>query len=305
MARIDPDKALGALLGLAVGDALGAPLDGTPPAPDGDRQSEMVGGGPHDVRPGQGTGTTLLALRLAQSIVDVGGYDEDHALRAYVAWYRTDPPGMSAPMREVLSVVAGGTDSYRATSSIHAGGFSTSGNGALMRTTPLGIVYAGREGPLRDATLADAALTHFDPLAGKVALVHNQAIAWLVTDGAQRLVAELKNPEHLDDRIEDVVIPATSGVLAMATKLAESEPGTALASLAVGLAAAFNAGSFEEGVVWAVNLGGDASVNGAVTGALMGARLGAAAIPQRWRDVIERRTEIEGLAERLVALAAR
>jgi ADP-ribosyl-[dinitrogen reductase] hydrolase len=303
MARIDRDRALGALLGLAVGDALGAPLESAPPAHDGDRQTEMVGGGPYGVRPGQGTGTTQMALRLAQSIVDLGGYDEGHALQSYVAWYRTDPPGMSAAMRQVLATVAAGSDSFHATSSIHAGGFDTAGNGALMRATPLGVLYAGRDQQLRDATLADAALTHFDPLAGKVALVHNQAIGWLVTGGSQRLVAELKDPSGLDDRIEDVVIPATAGILSMATKLAASEPGSALASLAVGLAAAFNADSFEAGVVWAANLGGDASVNGAVTGALMGARLGAAAIPPRWREALERRAELEGLAERLIALS--
>src|SRR3954462_590754 len=213
MARIQADKALGALLGLAAGDAAG----------------------------GRGAATDL-ALRLASSIAELGAYDADDALRRYVAWHRTAPAGAGDDMRGALRLIAEGEGSFRATSS-----FATSGNGALIRTTPLGLAYAGRDEALRDVTLADAALTHFDPLAGKVALLHNQAIAWLLTGGPQMLFDELKNPEWLDDRIEDGGIPATSGVRGFAESLAASEPGSALASLAVGLVVAFNADDFEQG----------------------------------------------------------
>jgi ADP-ribosylglycohydrolase len=283
MPRLNNDKALGAMLGLAVGDAIGAP---------------------GDARPGQGTGVTTLALSLATSIGELGGYDADDALRGYVSWYRTDPPGMSDDMRTVLGAIAQGNDSYRATSSFHLGGGVTSGNGAIMRATPLGVAYAGRDGALRDNTLADAALTHFDPLAGKVALLHNQAVAWLLTGGPVLLFDQLKNPEWLDDRIEDVVIPATSGVRGFAESLAASDPRSALASLAIGLVAAFNADSFEQAVTWSVGLGGDTAVDGAVTGALMGARLGASAIPGHLVHGLERRAEVEALTSRLIAVAA-
>jgi ADP-ribosyl-[dinitrogen reductase] hydrolase len=301
MARVDHDKALGTMLGLAVGDALGAPYDGLPREQVSSVQ--MTSGGAHGVRPGQGTGVTQLALRLATSLVELGGYDADHALRGYVAWYRTDPPGMSDHMREVLGIVASGTNSFHATSSFALGGGNTSGNGAVMRAAPIGVAFANNEAELRDAALADAALTHFDPLAGKVALLHTQAIGWLVTEGPDRLFQELKNPEWLDDRIEDVIYPATSGVRGFAESLAASEPGSALASIAIALVVAFNADTFEQGLTWAVGLGGDTDANGAVAGALLGARLGASAIPPAWLDALERRAEIEGLTQRLVALA--
>ena len=278
MPRLDRDKAMGAMLGLAVGDAAGAP-------------------------DGRGTSATQLALRLANAVAEVGGYDPDHALRSYVAWYRSDPPDMSGHMREVLAAVAGGDDAFRATSSFHFGGGVTSGNEALTRATPLAVALAGRDGQLRDATLADASLTHFDPLAGKVALLHNQVVSWLATDGPQRLYDELRNPEWLDDRIEDVVIPASHGVRGFAERLVSAEPGAALTALAVGLVAAYNADTFDEGVAWAVGLGGDAPANAAVTGAMLGARFGAQAIPQPSLAALERRAEIEALTERLIALA--
>lgn len=292
---------MAAMLGLAVGDALGAPLEGSGVSEE--PHTEMTGGGPLELRPGQSTGVTQLALQLAAAITDVGGYDPDHVLRGYVAWARSSPIGVNDHMQEVLETIAGGTDSYRATSAFHLGGGQTSGNGAVMRTTPLGILLAGRDDALRETTLTDAALTHFDPLAGKVALLHNQVVSWLLTGGPQQMVNELKNPEWLDDRIEDVVIPASSGVRGFAETLSASEPGSALSSVAIALVAAFNADDFEQGLVWAVNLGGDADANGAVTGALLGARFGTASIPARWLEKLERRAEVEGLTNRLIALA--
>lgn len=305
MARLEPDKALGAFLGLAVGDALGAPVEGVDADDLRGRHTEMTGGGLYGLRPGQVTGDTEMALKLATSLVDNGGYDPDAALRSYVDWYRTDPPGMSDHMREVLGSVDGGSDAYRATSAFHFSGAVTtsSGNGAVMRTTPIGVAFAGRDDALRDATVADSALTHFDPLAGKVALLHNQVLSWVLTGGPQVVFDQLKNPEWLDDRIEDVVIPATAGVMGYAVALSREEPGSALASIAIALAAFFNADDFEQGLVWAVNLGGDTDTNGAVTGALLGARLGAAAIPGRWLAALERRDELEAVGRRLAVLA--
>jgi ADP-ribosylglycohydrolase len=244
-----------------------------------------------------------MALRLASSLVEVGGYDPDRALGSYLDWYRTDPPGMSDHMRQVLGSVDGGADAYRATSAVHFDAGANHGNGAVMRATPIGIAFAGREGALRDATLADAALTHFDPLPGKVALLHNQVVSWALTGGPPLVFAQLKDPEWLDDRIEDVVIPATAGVLGYAVALSKSESGTALTAIAIALAAFFHADDFEQGLTWAVNLGGDADTNGAVTGALLGARFGLGAIPERWLSVLERRAELEGLGRQLAAMA--
>jgi ADP-ribosyl-[dinitrogen reductase] hydrolase len=303
MARIDQDKAVGALLGLAVGDALGAPVEGVGAGDLDGKHTDMTGGGLYSLRPGQGTGDTEMALRLATSLVEVGGFDADRALTAYVDWYRADPPGLSDHMRQVLGSIEGGTDAYRATSAVHFDAGANHGNGAVMRTTPLGIAFAGRDDALRDATIADAALTHFDPLPGKVALLHNQVVSWALTGGTQLVFSQLKDPEWLDDRIEDVVIPATAGVLGYAVALSRSESGSALAAIAIALAAFFNADDFEQGLIWAVNLGGDADTNGAVTGALLGARFGTAAIPERWLSVLERRAEIEGLGGQLAAMA--
>ena len=75
MAKIDPDKAVRALLGLAVGDALGGPVEGVGADDLGGKHSEMTGGGVYGLEPGQGTADTAMTLTLASS---------DPGLRAYV-----------------------------------------------------------------------------------------------------------------------------------------------------------------------------------------------------------------------------
>jgi ADP-ribosyl-[dinitrogen reductase] hydrolase len=303
MPRVDQERALGALVGLAVGDALGAPVEGVGPDDLDGKHTELTGGGLYGLRPGQGTGDTEMTLRLAASLIETGGYDPDRVLSAYVDWYRAEPPGLSDHMRSVLGTIEGGTDAYRATSSVHFDAGASFGNGPVMRATPIGIAFAGHDEALRDATLADAALTHFDPLPGKVALLHNQVLSWVFTGGPALVYKNLKDPEWLDDRIEDVVIPASSGVLGYAVALSKAESGTALASIAIALAAFFNADDFEKGLIWAVNLGGDADTNGAVTGALLGARFGLRSIPERWLTALERREELEGIGRQLAAMA--
>ena len=306
-AHIDTDRSLGALLGLGVGDALGAPVEGLPAeeiAAEHGRLSEMVGGGRLGLRPGQGTDDTEMAICLSRALIASGGFDARAALAEYVAWSQGEPVGIGATVRGSLAKVAEGASAHEATQRQHeeSGGL-TAGNGALMRTTPIGLAFAGNEQGLRDATIEDAALTHYDPLAGKAALLHNQVISWALTRGPDAAAGELRETDWLDERIEDVAVPAVAGLRDQAERLAAEQGAFAPATLGVGLTAYFSSESFEEGLVWAVNCGGDADTNGAVAGALLGARFGASAIPGRWLDALERRTDLETLHGHLAALA--
>lgn len=306
---IDRDRSLGAILGLAVGDALGAPFEGMAAAElreaAGGEVTEMVGGGRLELRPGQGTDDTEMTICLARALIGSGGFDPATTLGEYTAWYQGEPVGIGNTVGAVLAEVAAGTPASEAAHRHHerSGGMSA-GNGALMRTTPIGLAFAGNDRALRDATLEDAALTHYDPLAGKAALLHNQIVSWLLTQGPDAVAHELRDASWLDERIEDVVVPASAGVRDPAERMAAEHGAYSLAALAVGLAAYFTADSFEAGLVWAVNLGGDCDTNGSVAGALLGARFGASAIPARWLEALERREDLEVLHGHLVKLAA-
>lgn len=305
--RIDSDRSLGALLGLAVGDALGGPAEGLTAAEIRERHgtlADMAGGGPLGLRAGQGTDDTEMAICLSRALISSGGFDPAVALGEYLAWFRGEPLGIGRTVAGVLERVAAGTPASEAAREQHeASNGLSAGNGAIMRTTPIAIAFAGNDRGLRDATLEDAALTHYDPLAGKAALLHNQVISWALTRGPDAPLTELRETSWLDERIEDAAVPATGGVREHAERRAAEDGAFSLAALAVGLAAYFSAESFEEGLTWAVNLGGDTDTNGAVAGAMLGARFGASAIPDRWLAALERRADVETLHGHLVRLA--
>jgi ADP-ribosyl-[dinitrogen reductase] hydrolase len=271
VSAIDPDKSLGALLGHAVGDHLGGGASGT-----------------------------QMAFRLADSLIARGGFDPDDALSAYVAWHGTKPEGLDPATDEVLRRVSAGADSFAATSTVAASGGGTS---ALTRTVPIAIAFARHPEGLRDATIADAALTDFDPLAGKAALLFNQSIGLLLTGGPRALSDSLQDPLDIDDRLQDVVLPAIGGVRRVAEDAAASGPRSVVTPIAVAFAAYFTADTFERGVEWALGVGGDAAANAAVTGALLGARFGASHVPAAWIERIEVRAQVERLHAGLVALA--
>jgi ADP-ribosyl-[dinitrogen reductase] hydrolase len=275
MPPVDPDKTLGALLGHSVG--------------------EMLGRGPDDGAPG-----TQMAFRLADSMIARGGFDPDDVLSAYVSWYGTKPEGLDVATAEVLRRVSAGADSYAATSIVAQSGGGTT---ALTRALPIAIAFAGHDQGLRDATLADASLTDFDPLTGKAALLLNQSVALLVTGGPRAFSDSLQDPLDIDDRLQDVVLPAIGGVRRIAEDLAPREPHSVVTPIAVAFAAYYTFDSFEQALEWSVNAGGNASANGAVTGALLGARFGATHVPAGWIERLDVRAQVERLNAGLLQLA--
>ena len=275
MPRVNADRTLGALLGHAVG--------------------EMLGRGP-----GQGAPGTQMAFRLADSMIARGGFDPDDVLSAYVSWYGTKPEGLDTATAEVLRRVSAGADSYAATSIVAQSGGGTT---ALVRTLPIAIAFAGHPEGLRDATIADAGLTDYDPLTGKAALLLNQSVSLLATGGPRAFSDSLQEPLQMDDRLQDVVLPALGGVRRIAEDMASREPSSVVTPIAVSFVAYFTFDSFENAVEWAVNAGGDAAANGAVTGALLGARFGATHVPAGWAERLDVRAQVERLHAGLVQLA--
>ena len=81
------DRFRGALAGLATGDALGTPLEFTQPGSFA-RLDDMVGGGPFRLKAGQWTDDTSMALCLAESLAECGGFDPADQMRRYVRWWR-------------------------------------------------------------------------------------------------------------------------------------------------------------------------------------------------------------------------
>ncbi len=309
------DHARGALLGLAVGDALGTTLEFTrpdaPPLPTLLRgpHTEIVGGGPFGLRPGQVTDDTQQAVLLATSLRERGGIDSADLARRYVAWGEV-AFDQGSQTRAVLARLAGGEAPSTAGRSVWvASGRRAAGNGSLMRTAPIGVRLAHDEAARIAASLDDSAITHFDPRCQLACAAFNAAIAAACARGAA--------PEAM-------AVAARADLMAGADLLAARLPlerdvvHVAMADLATDLDAAasdapamyrpeahllqhmgfvrvafrlafwhlLHTPSFEVALIDVVNRGGDADTNGAIAGALLGAAHGEAAIPSRWRDAV-------------------
>ncbi len=286
-------RARGALIGLAVGDALGGPLEFADPDPGRPTLTEMTGGGWLHLRPGETTDDTAMALALARSLDERGGHDEQDVLSRYLAWRASSPPDIGITVNAVLGDVAGGADARAAALRFHEGsGGKSAGNGSLMRIAPVAVRFASDPAAMVAVARRESTLLHHDPLAA-------DACAWycLHLAGLLRGHAEPPAPDGLDPRIAEAVAPDR----AAAGERAAALGGFVLATLSVAATAVATAEGFEEALIWAVNAGGDADTNGAVAGALLGARFGEAAIPERWRAPVAEADELGALAERLLA----
>ncbi len=293
-------RARGALAGLAVGDALGGPLEfldlAEARATHGGLLTEMVGGGWLHLRPGQTTDDTAMALALARSLDERGSYDEADVLGRYMAWRASSPPDIGITVNAVLGEVAAGHDARKAAARFHEqSGGRSAGNGSVMRIAPVAVRYHDDAAALADVAGREATLLHHDPLGADTCAWYCGRLAALLHDER-----EPPGTDGLDPRVAETVVPDRQ----VAAGRAERLGGFVLAALAVAATAVETAESFEEGLVWAVNCGGDADTNGAVAGALLGARFGERAIPARWLDVVDEAAEMAAIAERLSAAGA-
>ena len=301
-------RARGALLGLAVGDALGTTLEFERPRLatewrllDGPHR-EITGGGPFGVEPGQTTDDTQMAACLAASLAFHGRFVRDDLVRAYLAW-QPHAFDIGALTATALDRAGGDADAGRA--AWEHSGRQSAGNGSLMRTAPIGVMLWNDVAARRGASLADSGITHFDPRCQLACAALNAAIAralvspawpgchWVLHEAAGlelRVAAEVLRGRHPDLIAEiDAAEEALAEDLYLATL---DDPGlrdllhVAQGFVRVSFRLAFwhllHAPSFEAALIDAVNRGGDADTNAAITGALMGAHHGETAIPSRW-----------------------
>ena len=282
-------RVAGALIGSAVGDALGAPFEFGPPGAYGSRfptdargvGTEMCGGGSLGWAPGEFTDDTQMALLLASSLVEREGLDEADVFDRFRTWLAAGPPDVGNQTRSVLA--SGRPWDVAAAEHLARTGHAA-GNGSLMRTTPAAVFFApaGREATM-DAARRISALTHGDPAAGEGCAILHELVR-VALDGGDPLAA-------LPDALA-AVAPEHRGkwesVLAAAWQPSDATEsnGAVWPTLGSAVWALRKAGSFAEGMRLVLDLGGDTDTVAAVTGGLLGAVYGIAGIPMRWTSVL-------------------
>src|SRR3954469_16147410 len=201
-------RVAGALVGSAVGDALGAPFEFGPPGqfsarfpvPARGAKTEMCGGGSLGWEPGEFTDDTQMALLVASSLVECDGLDEADVFDRFRRWLAAGPPDVGNQTRAVLG---SGRPWDVAAAEHFARSGHAAGNGSLMRTTPAAIWFSrsGTEATM-DAARRISALTHGDPSAGEGCAIFHELMR-VALDGSDPLAAipaalDLVADEHRD-----------------------------------------------------------------------------------------------------------
>lgn len=292
------DRAIGALLGLAVGDAVGTTLEFRRPG-SFEPLTDMVGGGPFGLRPGQWTDDTSMAMCLAESILDTGGHDPADQLRRYVAWWRH---GYWSSTGRCFDI---GATTHAALARFERDGTVTdarvddeaAANGSLMRLAPVPIRW---HHDLEQAALVageSSRTTHAASRPVDACRVYAAMTAALIagTTTEEVLDAGFWQLGPLDPRIEAVVRGSWR------TKEPPQIRGTGYVvdALEAALWAVAGAADFRDAVLRAANLGDDADTTAAIAGQLAGARWGASGIPAAWRAAITDGHRIESIAGHL------
>ncbi len=285
------DRACGALLGLAVGDAFGTTLEFT----DRDEQphhTEITGGGPFELEAGCFTDDTSMALCLADSLLAKGNLDPHDLMQRFVSWWRE---GENSPVGRCFDI---GTTTYAALAQFERTGDPISGdpspnaagNGSLMRLSPIALFFKDDETQARAAARRQSETTH-------AATECLDACDWFSS-----LLVRAINGTSFEDLFRETpaygakVSAVANGSWRQKSRSEISSSGYVIDTLEAAVWAVSQASSFEEALILAVNLGDDADTVGAVTGQLAGAIWGRAGIPDRWLHSLAWRPKIEQIA---------
>jgi len=272
------DRALGAYLGLAMGDALGATVEFMRP-----REIEyqygvhrdIVGGGWLKLARGQVTDDTTMSLALGEALLHAGApaliahAQGDEALtrdigQAYVRWFKAKPVDCGNTCRRgIMRFMLDGSLSGE----LNPG---DGGNGALMRNLPAVLATLGHDALFERLSIAQARLTHHHPLSDTATLGLGQLLRLLLTGADHRACQSwvrqwlASNPNFCftpyRGRATAYVVDTVQTVLHFLTQHED----------------------FETALVATVNQGDDADTTGALLGMLAGARCGANRLPSRW-----------------------
>lgn len=286
------DRIAGALYGVAVGDALGGPvefMDAERIAWQYGRVTTMLGGGWLNLQPGETTDDTAMTLAVAEGIIECPEAPFQTIGARFIKWANSGPKDIggtcSSSVRRAMT--AGGErppfhiwrEASQQTAKLN--GHRSGGNGALMRAIYPGLYY-----PLQDdailTSLGQGRLTHWDKDSDEACQIYASVVHYLTTEAKKgrpfgsaqgRFVAGLLSGTQYD--LEEVTALGNAGKLA--------PTGYVVDSFRCALYAIWAASSsFEEAVVYAANLGDDADTIAAICGGLAGVIYGFSSIPKEW-----------------------
>jgi ADP-ribosyl-[dinitrogen reductase] hydrolase len=298
----------GCLLGLAAGDALGTTLEFKPPG-SFDPILDLNGGGPFGLAAGEWTDDTSMALCLAESLIESGGFDPVDHLERYLGWYQHGHLSSTGTCFDIGNTVRASLERFMQKGEAYPGSTdpSSAGNGSLMRLAPVPMFFA------RDAAAAiersgDSSRTTHGAAAAVDACRYFGALLYGALNGTPKEKILSPNFTPISGYWQSRPLIKEIDEIAAGSYKLRNPPqiigsGYVVRSLEAALWAFFHSNSFKEGALMAVNLGNDADTTGAIYGQLAGAVYGEGGIPVEWREKLAMGELIESYADELFRLA--
>lgn len=301
-------KFLGSLLGVAIGDAIGASWEGCGMAAE--HEIELIANISY---PLHYTDDTHMTIGVAESLVECHGFDGAHMAERFIDNYSKEPwRGYGPGPPRVFRLIKSGEAWDEAAAHVYRGG--SFGNGAAMRVAPIGLLLWNDHAKLKEVAYLSSLITHSHILGMEGTALQAMAIALAVAETPDKPVEALSFMsrllefttedvyrakiasfgtllEHPDDR-KQVVRQLGNGIEAF-----NSVPTAIFAFLS-------HPQNFASTVIYAVSLGGDTDTIASMAGAISGAYLGIDALSSEWQGQLENRDYILSLADRLWQLAS-
>jgi ADP-ribosyl-[dinitrogen reductase] hydrolase len=287
----------GALLGLACGDAVGTAVEFKPRGPF-QPLTDMVGGGPFHLKPGQWTDDTSMALCLAESLLSKNTFDAVDQMGRYLNWWKWGYLSSTGDCFDIGMTVSQALARYQQTGQPFAGSTDpfTAGNGSLMRLVPVVLFCFPDAGQIRQFATDSSRTTHAAAEAIECCQLLAEVIYRALLGAAK---SELRTLPDLIFAESKVAAIAQGHYLAKSVSEIRGS-GYSVESLEAALWCFHHTDSFAAAILQAANLGDDADTTAAIVGQVAGAYYGVRSIPAHWLEMLHDGEEIAATADRLL-----
>ncbi len=287
----------GCLIGLAAGDAVGTTVEfksrGTFPL-----VTDMTGGGPFKLKPGEWTDDTSMALCLAASLIERGRFNAEDQMRRYCQWMNHGYMSSNGRCFDIGNTVSNALRSFQSTGKPFSGSTdaNSAGNGCLMRLAPvpmffypnrkIAIVMSGRSSR---TTHGAAECVEASRLFG--------AMLFMALSGANK--TDILLAHGITSLKSNRLAAIASGAYQKKSSNDIRGSGYVVESLEAALWCFYQTNTFQEAILQAANLGDDADTTAAICGQLAGAYYGESGIPDHWKERLAMLDEIRMIADQL------
>lgn len=287
----------GCLLGLAAGDAVGTTVEFRPRGTF-EPVMDMVGGGPFSLRPGEWTDDTSMALCLATSLVECGGFDVRDQMDRYCRWQDAGYLSSTGSCFDIGNTVASALCVYQKEGNPFAGSTDphSAGNGCIMRLAPIPMYFFPDLDAVERYAAESSRTTHGAPECIDACRLFARILC-------RALLGQSKEEVVFGDEGSftgaDKIVAIARGDWRDKTEDCIRGSGYVVHSLEAALWSFCHTDSYRDAILKAVNLGDDADTTAAVCGQVAGAFYGESGIPRPWLAKLVMKDEISALADRL------